>query len=235
MATIKELKASSAPRFKVPGKEEIYDAFDQFLAENFLGETVEAIAPAPAGEEPEFAPQAIALYEIANSAKGKAGLWKAGTGTASKKWDLSFLQGILNQFSTLPAATRGKTVSDIKAQLEDFASKKFAKNPANARNGLLHLCNPDIYAPIYSFADKLAICKEHARLLEDFKLSNRWDSGLLKLKVFRKDGYVAIHTDEQLCWIFDKLSVMHKIEDEEFDEFMKNYFTAPKKSTAKKK
>ena len=235
MATIKELKASSAPRFKVPGKEEIYDAFDQFLAENFLGETVEAIAPAPAGEEPEFAPQAIALYEIANSAKGKAGLWKAGTGTASKKWDLSFLQGILNQFSTLPAATRGKTVSDIKAQLEDFASKKFAKNPANARNGLLHLCNPDIYAPIYSFADKLAICKEHARLLEDFKLSNRWDSGLLKLKVFRKDGYVAIHTDEQLCWIFDKLSVMHKIEDEEFDEFMKNYFTAPKKTTAKKK
>ncbi len=235
MATIKELKASSAPRFKVPGKEEIYDAFDQFLAENFLGETVEAIAPAPAGEEPEFAPQAVALYEIANSAKGKAGLWKAGTGTASKKWDLSFLQGILNQFSTLPAATRGKTVSDIKAQLEDFASKKFAKNPANARNGLLHLCNPDIYAPIYSFADKLAICKEHARLLEDFKLSNRWDSGLLKLKVFRKDGYVAIHTDEQLCWIFDKLSVMHKIEDEEFDEFMKNYFTAPKKSTAKKK
>lgn len=235
MATIKELKASSAPRFKVPGKEEIYDAFDQFLAENFLGETVEAIAPAPAGEEPEFAPQAVALYEIANSAKGKAGLWKAGTGTASKKWDLSFLQGILNQFSTLPAATRGKTVSDIKAQLEDFASKKFAKNPANARNGLLHLCNPDIYAPIYSFADKLAICKEHARLLEDFKLSNRWDSGLLKLKVFRKDGYVAIHTDEQLCWIFDKLSVMHKIEDEEFDEFMKNYFTAPKKTTAKKK
>ena len=235
MATIKELKASSAPRFKVPGKEEIYDAFDQFLAENFLGETVEAIAPAPAGEEPEFAPQAVALYEIANSAKGKAGLWKAGTGTASKKWDLSFLQGILNQFSTLPAATRGKTVSDIKAQLEDFASKKFAKNPANARNGLLHLCNPDIYAPIYSFADKLAICKEHARLLEDFKLSNRWDSGLLKLKVFRKDGYVAIHTDEQLCWIFDKLSVMHKIEDEEFDEFMKNYFTAPKKSIAKKK
>ena len=145
------------------------------------------------------------------------------------------MQGILNQFSTLPAATRGKTISEIKEQLEDFASKKFAKNPANARNGLLHLCNPDIYAPIYSFADKLAICKEHSRLLEDFKLSNRWDSGLLKLKVFRKDGYIAIQTDEQLCWIFDKLSVMHKIEDEEFEVFMKNYFTAPKKSTAKKK
>ena len=154
---------------------------------------------------------------------------------SSKNWDLSFLQGILNQFSTLPAATRGKTVSEIKEQLEDFASKKFAKNPANARNGLLHLCNPNIYAPIYSFADKLAICKEQSRLLEDFKLSNRWDSGLLKLKVFRKDGYVAIQTDEQLCWIFDKLSVMHKIEDEEFEQFMKNYFTAPKKSSAKKK
>ena len=167
--------------------------------------------------------------------KGNAGLWKAGTGTSSKNWDLSFLQGILNQFSTLPAATRGKTVSEIKEQLEDFASKKFAKNPANARNGLLHLCNPNIYAPIYSFADKLAICKEQSRLLEDFKLSNRWDSGLLKLKVFRKDGYVAIQTDEQLCWIFDKLSVMHKIEDEEFEQFMKNYFTAPKKSSAKKK
>ena len=145
------------------------------------------------------------------------------------------MQGILNQFSTLPAATRGKTVSEIKEQLEDFASKKFAKNPANARNGLLHLCNPNIYAPIYSFADKLAICKEQSRLLEDFKLSKRWDSGLLKLKVFRKDGYVAIQTDEQLCWIFDKLSTMHKIEDEEFEVFMKNYFTAPKKSTAKKK
>ena len=225
MATIKELKANGAPRFKVPGKEEIYDAFDQFLAENFLGETVEAIPAAPANGE--FAPQAVALYAIANTGKGNAGLWKAGTGTSSKNWDLSFLQGILNQFSTLPAATRGKTVSEIKEQLEDFASKKFAKNPANARNGLLHLCNPNIYAPIYSFAE--------SRLLEDFKLSNRWDSGLLKLKVFRKDGYVAIQTDEQLCWIFDKLSVMHKIEDEEFDEFMKNYFTAPKKSTAKKK
>ena len=230
MATIKELKANGAPRFKVPGKEEIYDAFDQFLAENFLGETVEAIPAAPANGE--FAPQAVALYAIANTGKGNAGLWKAGTGTSSKNWDLSFLQGILNQFSTLPAATRGKTVSEIKEQLEDFASKKFAKNPANARNGLLHLCNPNIYAPIYSFADKLAICKEQSRLL---KLSNRWDSGLLKLKVFRKDGYVAIQTDEQLCWIFDKLSVMHKIEDEEFEQFMKNYFTAPKKSTAKKK
>ena len=234
MATIKELKASNAPRFKVPGKEAVYDAFDQFLAENFLGETVEAIPAAPANGG-EFAPQATALYELANTAKGNAGLWKAGTGTSSKNWDLSFLQGILNQFSTLPAATRGKTVSEIKEQLEDFASKKFAKNPANARNGLLHLCNPNIYPAIYSFADKLAICKEHARLLEDFKLSNRWDSGLLKLKVFRKDGYIAIQTDEHLCWIFDKLSVMHKIEDEEFDEFMKNYFTAPKKSTAKKK
>ena len=211
MATIKELKANGAPRFKVPGKEEIYDAFDQFLAENFLGESVEAIPAAPANGE--FAPQAVALYAIANTGKGNAGLWKAGTGTSSKNWDLSFLQGILNQFSTLPAATRGKTVS---------------KNPANARNGLLHLCNPNIYAPIYSFADKLAICKEQSRLLEDFKLSNRWDSGLLKLKVFRKDGYVAIQTDEQLCWIFDKLSVMHKIEDEEFEQFMKNYFTAPK-------
>ncbi len=234
MATIKELKTSNAPRFKVPGKEAIYDAFDQFLAENFLGETVEAIPPAPTNGT-EFAPQAVALYAIANSSKGNAGLWKAGTGTSSKNWDLSFLQGILNQFSTLPAATRGKTVSEIKEQLEDFVSKKFAKNPANARNGLLHLCNPNLYTPIYSFADKLAICKEQSRLLEDFKLSNRWDSGLLKLKVFRKDGYVAIQTDEQLCWIFDKLSVMHKIEDEEFDEFMKNYFTAPKKSTAKKK
>ena len=172
MATIKELKANGAPRFKVPGKEEIYDAFDQFLAENFLGETVEAIPAAPANGE--FAPQAVALYAIANTGKGNAGLWKAGTGTSSKNWDLSFLQGILNQFSTLPAATRGKTVSEIKEQLEDFASKKFAKNPANARNGLLH-------------------------------------------------------------WIFDKLSVMHKIEDEEFEQFMKNYFTAPKKSTAKKK
>lgn len=235
MATIKELKANGAPRFKVPGKEEIYDAFDQFLAENFLGETIETIAPPPTGENAEFAPQAVKIYELGNTAKGNAGLWKAGTGTSSKRWDLSFLQGILNQFSTLPAATRGKTVSEIKEQLEDFASKKFAKNPANARNGLLHLCNPNLYSPIYSFADKLAICKEHARLLEDFKLSNRWDSGLLKLKVFRKDGYVAIQTDEQLCWIFDKLSVMHKIEDEEFAEFMKNYFTAPKKSTAKKK
>ena len=234
MATIKELKANGAPRFKVPGKEAIYDAFDQFLAENFLGETVEAIPAAPTNGS-EFAPQAIALYEIANTSKGGAGLWKAGTGISSKNWDLSFLQGILNQFSTLPAATRGKTISEIKEQLEDFASKKFAKNPANARNGLLHLCNPNIYTPIYSFADKLAICKENTRLLEDFKLSNRWDSGLLKLKVFRKDGYVAIQTDEQLCWIFDKLSVMHKIEDEEFEEFMKNYFTAPKKSTAKKK
>jgi len=233
MATIKELKANGAPRFKVPGKEEIYDAFDQFLAENFLGETVEAVPAAPANGE--FAPQAVALYAIANTGKGNAGLWKAGTGTSSKNWDLSFLQGILNQFSTLPAATRGKTVSEIKEQLEDFASKKFAKNPANARNGLLHLCNPNIYAPIYSFADKLAICKEQSRLLEDFKLSNRWDSGLLKLKVFRKDGYVAIQTDEQLCWIFDKLSTMHKIEDEEFEQFMKNYFTAPKKRTAKKK
>ena len=151
MATIKELKANGAPRFKVPGKEEIYDAFDQFLAENFLGETVEAIPAAPANSE--FAPQAVALYAIANTGKGNAGLWKAGTGTSSKNWDLSFLQGILNQFSTLPAATRGKTVSEIKEQLEDFASKKFAKNPANARNGLLHLCNPNIYAPIYSFAD----------------------------------------------------------------------------------
>ena len=235
MATIKELKASDAPRFKVPGKEAIYDAFDQFLAENFLGENVEVIAPAPTGENAEFAAQAVKLYELANTAKGNVGLWKAGTGTSSKNWDLSFLQGILNQFSTLPATTRGKTISDIKAQLEDFASKKFAKNPANARNGLLHLCNPNLYTPIYSFADKLAICKENARLLEDFKLSNRWDSGLLKLKVFRKDGYIAIQTDEQLCWIFDKLSSMHKIEDEEFDVFMKNYFTAPKKSTAKKK
>ena len=86
-----------------------------------------------------------------------------------------------------------------------------------------------------SFADKLAICKEHSRLLEDFRLSNRWDSGLLKLKVFRKDGYIAIHTDEQLCWIFDKLANMHKIEDEDFEVFMKNYFTAPKKTTPKKK
>jgi hypothetical protein len=234
MATIKELKANGAPRFKVPGKEEIYDAFDQFLAENFLGETVATIPPPPANGG-EFAPQAVALYAIGNSSKGNAGLWKSGTGTSSKNWDLSFLQGILNQFSTLPAATRGKTVSEIKEQLEDFASKKFAKNPANARNCLLHLCNPDIYPPVHSFADKLAICKEQSRLLEDFKLSHRWDSGLLKLKVFRKDGYVAIQTDEQLCWIFDKLSVMHKIEDEEFEEFMKNYFTAPKKSTAKKK
>ena len=148
MATIKELKANGAPRFKVPGKEEIYDAFDQYLAENFLGETVEAIPAAPTNGE--FAPQAVALYAIANTGKGNAGLWKAGTGTSSKNWDLSFLQGILNQFSTLPAATRGKTVSEIKEQLEDFASKKFAKNPANARNGLLHLCNPNIYAPIYS-------------------------------------------------------------------------------------
>ena len=187
MATIKELKASGAPRFKVPGKEAIYDAFDQFLAENFLGETVEAIAPAPAGENAEFAPQVVKLYELANTTKGNAGLWKAGTGTSSKKWDMSFLQGILNQFSTLPAATRGKTVSDIKLQLEDF------------------------------------------------RLSNRWDSGLLKLKVFRKDGYIAIHTDEQLCWIYDKLANMHKIEDEEFDVFMKNYFTAPKKTAPKKK
>ena len=235
MATIKELKSSGAPRFKVPGKEAIYEAFDQYIAENFLGETVEAIPPAPAGENAEFAPQVTKLYELANTTKENAGLWKAGTGTSSKKWDLSFLQGILNQFSTLPAATRGKTVSDIKLQLEDFASKKFAKNPANARNGLLHLCNPNEYAPIYSFADKLAICKEHSRLLEDFRLSNRWDSGLLKLKVFRKDGYIAIHTDEQLCWIFDKLANMHKIEDEDFEVFMKNYFTAPKKTTPKKK
>ncbi len=234
MATIKELKENGAPRFKVPGKDAIYDAFDQFLAENFLGENVQTIAPAPTNGA-EFAPQAVALYELANTTKGNVGLWKAGTGTSSKNWDMSFLQGILNQFSTLPAATRGKTVSEIKEQLEDFASKKFAKNPANARNGLLHLCNPNIYPPIYSFADKLAICKEQSRLLEDFKLSNRWDSGLLKLKVFRKDGYVAIQTDEQLCWIFDKLANMHKIEDEEFEVFMKNYFTAPKKSTAKKK
>ena len=55
MATIKELKASNAPRFKVPGKEAIYDAFDQFLAENFLGETVEAIPAAPTnGKQPHF-------------------------------------------------------------------------------------------------------------------------------------------------------------------------------------
>lgn len=236
MATIKEIKESKAPRFKVPGMEAVYDAFDQFLAENFLGENQPQIpVPPTTGNVADFAPQATALHEIGATGKGKTGLWKPGTGTSSKIWDLSFLQGVLNQYSTLPAATKGKTVSEIKVILEDFCTKKFAKNPANARNGLLHLCNPNDYAPVYSFVEKIAITKEHSHLLEDFKLSNKWDSGLLKLKVFRKDGYVAVLTDEQLCWIYDKLVNMPKIAEEDFSLFMKNYFTVKKGAKPKAK
>lgn len=135
---------------------------------------------------------------------GKLGLWKASAGSSQK--ELAFICNVLYRFATTAPAVKAlfPTVADVKNALVDLTARVKTAEKIGARHGLLHLCNPNEYMPIYSAEEKVQLVNDHLGFLNGFvDPFNKCDTKYLSYYRDDKIGYRFPTTDAQLSFIYD--------------------------------
>lgn len=138
---------------------------------------------------------------------GKLGLWKASA--AGMKKELSYICNVLFRFATISPEIKAyfPTLADVKAALIDLIMKVRSSEKVNARHGLLHLCDPEKYAALYSAEEKIQMVQEHRGLLNGFvDLYNKCEISNHSYYKDEKLGYRFPTTDAQVCFITDVLN-----------------------------
>lgn len=165
---------------------------------------------------------------------GKDGLWNAGLATTNKFNDLSLLWAVLKQTVTLAKRDFRSSLESVKAEIVLQCLKLRLESTASIRNGLLHFCDPDLYIHLYSAEDKANVVKQHSSLLESFRQNPLKFRGLPA--TFKTKDYQALITDEQIQFIYDRLSASAASQAMEQEEFWRLYFyrqAVPKKPAKK--
>ena len=142
---------------------------------------------------------------------GNAGLWEMQVG---KKSDLKLIYSVFERFHSWPNRPKFDNVDEVKAALVEFVLKVRKDSPAQIRNGLMHLCDPDKFINLYTFQEKVEYVKKHEDLLRGYHASdvaemNRNDSVCYSQKNVTGDDfegdYLGLRTEEKICYISDAL------------------------------
>ena len=131
-----------------------------------------------------------------------------------KKSDLKLIYSVFERFLSWPNRPKFDNVDEVKAALVEFVLKVRKDSPAQIRNGLMHLCDPDKFVNLYTFQEKVEYVKKHEDLLRGYHASdvaemNRNDSVCYSQKNVTGDDfegdYLGLRTEEKICYISDAL------------------------------
>lgn len=137
---------------------------------------------------------------------GKTGLWKASLGSSQK--EQSFICNVLFRYATFNPAIKSlySTVAQVKENLVDIILKVKRSEKINARHGMLHLCDPNRFAAMYSTEEKVLYVNTHTASLRGFvDPYNKCDVNNILYYKDEKLGYRYPTTDAQVCHLKDSL------------------------------
>jgi hypothetical protein len=98
-------------------------------------------------------------------------------------------------------------LAEVKTALVNFILKVRKESPAQVRNGLLHLCNPEKFTNMYTYQEKVEFVLQHDSALQGYHTSdmaemNRNDSVFFSKKNVggkKFDGdYQGLRTEEKI-------------------------------------
>ena len=165
----------------------------------------------------------LKLEEKGIAFPGKLGLWNAPATISNKRNDFALISAILSQFVTWSKKPEFANLDELKAAFLKFVLKTRRTVSAGIRHGLMHLCDPALYIPLYTVEEKVAVIKQHSKFIENFEqtpVKYRFTS-------YFEDthkGYYAEFSDEQVAHIFDALAALPAESGLEYDAFMKQFF-----------
>lgn len=159
-----------------------------------------------AGVEEHWA-ENIGNYDV------EQGLWFAHVSSMGLKKELLLIYSILYRFMTWPKKPEFQNVDQVKSALIDFIFKTRIDLDAPIRNGLLHLCDPDMYINIYSYEMKLNYIANHSSFLLNYKAEGfstlQTQDSVYYSKRIGKVGdnniYRADRTEDKIRFIFDRM------------------------------
>ncbi len=145
------------------------------------------------------------LMELETPAYPETGLWKVQV--LGMRRDLKLIYSIFERFLSWPKRPKFNSLAEVKAALVDFILKVRKDSPAQVRNGLLHLCNPEKFTNMYTYQEKVEYVLQHDSALQGYHASdmaemNRNDSVFFSKKNVggkKFDGdYQGLRTEEKI-------------------------------------
>ena len=136
------------------------------------------------------------------------GLWKVQM--LGMRKDLKLIYSTFERFLSWPKRPKFNSLAEVKAALVDFILKVRKDSPAQVRNGLLHLCNPEKFTNMYTYQEKVEFVLQHDSALQGYHTSdmaemNRNDSVFFSKKNVggkKFDGdYQGLRTEEKISHI----------------------------------
>lgn len=136
------------------------------------------------------------------------GLWKVQV--LGMRKDLKLIYSTFERFLSWPKRPKFNTLAEVKTALVNFILKVRKDSPAQVRNGLLHLCNPEKFTNMYTFQEKVEFVLQHDSALQGYRTSdmaemNRNDSVFFSKKNVggkKFDGdYQGLRTEEKISHI----------------------------------
>ena len=145
------------------------------------------------------------LMELETPAYLEMGLWKVQV--LGMRKDLKLIYSTFERFLSWPKRPKFNTLAEVKVALVNFILKVRKDSPAQVRNGLLHLCNPDKFTNMYTYQEKVEYVLQHDSALQGYHTSdmaemNRNDSVFFSKKNVggkKFDGdYQGLRTEEKI-------------------------------------
>ena len=141
------------------------------------------------------------------------GLWFAHVSAVGLKKELLLIYSILHRFLTWPNKPEFQDVDQVKSAMIDFIFKTRIDLDAPIRNGLLHLCDPDMYINLYSYELKLDYIASHSSFLQNYRAEGyttlqAQDSVYYSKRIGKVDDnnvYRADRTEDKIRFIFDRM------------------------------
>ena len=136
------------------------------------------------------------------------GLWNVQV--LGMRRDLKLIYSTFERFLSWPKRPKFNTLAEVKAALVNFILKVRKDSPAQVRNGLLHLCNPEKFTNMYTYQEKVEYVLQHDSALQGYHTSdmaemNRNDSVFFSKKNVggkKFDGdYQGLRTEEKISHI----------------------------------
>ena len=145
------------------------------------------------------------LMALETPAYPEMGLWKVQV--LGMRKDLKLIYSTFERFLSWPKRPKFNTLAEVKAALVNFILKVRKDSPAQVRNGLLHLCNPEKFTNMYTYQEKVEYVLQHDSALQGYHASdmaemNRNDSVFFSKKNVggkKFDGdYQGLRTEEKI-------------------------------------
>ena len=148
------------------------------------------------------------LMDLETPAYPDMGLWNVQV--LGMRRDLKLIYSTFERFLSWPKRPKFNTLAEVKVALVNFILKVRKDSPAQVRNGLLHLCNPEKFTNMYTYQEKVEYVLQHDSALQGYHASdmaemNRNDSVFFSKKNVggkKFDGdYQGLRTEEKISHI----------------------------------